>query len=645
MIGSVFYGGFQIYQPDLACASLIDRQESDRGSNATHTNNHAHLRKQISIVKMDTDSNAETLTNTNQEKTTNLFERELPSLLLLSGLSLVVGLTSGVGAWAFRRLIGLIHNLFFLGKLEFGFDANVHTATDTWGIYVILVPMIGAIIVVWLVKTFAPEAKGHGVPEVLDAVYYNDGRIRPMVAIVKSLASAFSIGSGGAVGREGPIIQIGATIGSTLGQWLPLTVRDRVILMAAGASAGIAATFNAPLGGILFSVELLLVSVNSRSILSLTLATATSTYVGRLLMGAAPAFDVPALQFPIFGIEPAFGLISLVPLALACGLLATVFIRSIYWAEDRFESMPGNYYSRHLSGMLCVGIIIYLMQRSTGHFYVEGVGYAAILDILSGTLTDPGFLLLLCGMKLVTTCLTLGSGASGGVFSPALFIGATFGAAYGKVVVTLCPGTEIGITTFAIAAMASMVGASTGAVFTSVVMIAELTGDHNIVLLVVLSVSLSYATRRLISPPSIYSLKLNRRGHTVPEGLSAAITAAHSAGDVMSDRFQVVNKQDGSSKPDPGVVIWNDQNGSVVSVQQQFASRDRPGEPAIAVDATFVMVSPETNQIDVLRLVSESQVELVLVSSDPESKLGDNIVGVITAAELWATTKTVARLS
>ena len=326
-------------------------------------------------------------------------------------------------------------------------------------------------------------------------------------------------------------------------------------------------------------------------------------------------------------------------------MLATIFIRAIYWAEDRFDSMPGNYYSRHLSGMLCVGIIIYLMQRYSGHFYVEGVGYAAIMDILTGTLTNPGFLLLLCGLKLVTTCLTLGSGASGGVFSPALFIGATFGAAYGKMVVTLCPNAEIGIATFAIAAMASMVGASTGAIFTSVVMIAELTGDHNIVLLVVLSVSISYAVRRLISPPSIYSLKLNRRGHTVPEGLSAAITAAHSASDVMSSNFQVVSKQNKLSKSDPGVVIWTDAGGSVESVQQQFISRDRPGEPAIAVDASFVMVSIDTNQIDVLRLVSESQVELVLVSSDPVGSLGKNVVGVITAAELWATTKTVARLS
>ena len=477
-----------------------------------------------------------TLTIFDHQRSDDILSK-VKDLLLLGAMSALVGVISGVGAWAFRRLIGIIHNVFFLGTFSFGFDANLHTTTETWGPYVILVPVIGSIGVVWLVKTFAPEAKGHGVPEVLDAVYYNEGRIRPTVALVKSLASAISIGSGGAVGREGPIIQIGATIGSTLGQWIPIPPRDRVILMAAGAGAGIAATFNAPLGGILFAVELLLVSINSRSIFLLTVATTSATYVGRLLMGTTPAFDVPALQFPNFGMEPALGLISFIPFAIICGLVSTLFIRAIYWSEDRFESMPGNYYSRHMLGMLCMGILMYCMQFFTGHFYVEGVGYAAIMDVLTETLTNPWFLLLLCGLKLVATCLTLGSGASGGVFSPALFMGATLGAAYGQIVTFLVPDINVSIPTFAIAGMAAIVGSSTGAVFTSVVMIAELTGNHNIVLLVILTVSISYSVRRTLSPPSIYTLKLNRRGHTVPEGREASIMAAHVAEDLMTNSF------------------------------------------------------------------------------------------------------------
>ena len=570
---------------------------------------------------------------------------QLKDLLGLGTLAVLVGAITGVGAWAFRRLIGLIHNLFFLGSFSFDFDANVHTPTGTWGPYVILVPVIGAVVVVWLVKTFAPEAKGHGVPEVLDSIYYNEGRIRPTVALVKSLASAFSIGSGGAVGREGPIIQIGATIGSSLGQWLPMSVRDRVILMAAGAGAGIAATFNAPLGGILFAVELLLVSINSRSIFALTLATASSTCIGRVLMGTSPAFDVPALRYSDFGLEPMIELLSFVPLALMCGLLATLFVRAIYWAEDWFEAMPGNYYSRHLSGMLCMGIMIYLTQRFTGNFHVEGVGYATIMDILTETLTSPGFLLLLCGMKLVATCLTLGSGASGGVFSPALFVGATFGAAYGQCVTACVPDINIGIATFAIAGMAAMVGASTGAVFTSVVMIAELTGDHNVVLLVVLTVSISYAVRKVISPPSIYTLKLNRRGHAVPEGLSAAISAAHTAEDLMTRNFQVLGDSNQTAESTPGVIIQTDEAGRVVSVRQQFAKKNQPEETVLAEEAEFILVQPDTNQLEMLRRITDQKDEIILVSSDPESGLGKDIVGVVTMAELLMTIKSVAKLS
>ena len=200
-------------------------------------------------------------------------------------LSFSVGIIAGLGAWAFRMLIGLVHNVLFLGKFQFFYDANVHTAGNPWGLGVILVPVIGALMVAWLVKTFAPEAKGHGVPEVMDAIYYNDSKIRPVVGLIKAVASAICIGSGGSVGREGPIIQIGASFGSTLGQILRLPPRQIVTLIAAGAAGGIAATFNAPLGGLIFGIELLLVSVNARNVLPVTIASVTATYIGRALLG------------------------------------------------------------------------------------------------------------------------------------------------------------------------------------------------------------------------------------------------------------------------------------------------------------------------------------------------------------------------
>jgi len=188
-------------------------------------------------------------------------------LVRLSLLAVVVGIVTGFGAVLFRDLIGFIHNVLFLGKFALQYDANQFTPPSPWGALVILVPVVGAAIVTFLVSNFAPEAKGHGVPEVMDAIYYGGGIIRPVVAVVKSLASAFAIGSGAAVGREGPIIQIGSALGSTLGQIIRMPPGQRIILVAAGAGAGIAATFNTPIGGVMFTIELMMPEVSVSSFL------------------------------------------------------------------------------------------------------------------------------------------------------------------------------------------------------------------------------------------------------------------------------------------------------------------------------------------------------------------------------------------
>ncbi|MGH8132637.1 MAG: chloride channel protein, partial [Steroidobacteraceae bacterium] len=187
--------------------------------------------------------------------------RPLP-LVQLSLLALGLGIVTGFGAVLFRDLIGLIHNLLFTGHAVPRYDANVFTAAAPWGALVILIPVLGAVGVTFLVTHFAPEAKGHGVPEVMDSIYYRGGLIRPVVALVKSLASALAIGSGSSVGREGPIIQIGSALGSTLGQIIRMPAGQRIALVAAGAGAGIAATFNTPIGGVMFAIELMMPEVS-----------------------------------------------------------------------------------------------------------------------------------------------------------------------------------------------------------------------------------------------------------------------------------------------------------------------------------------------------------------------------------------------
>jgi CIC family chloride channel protein len=438
------------------------------------------------------------------------------SLLLMSLLAVATGIIAGTGAWAFRMMIGLVHNVLFLGDPSFHYDANVHTPASPWGWGVILVPVAGSVVVAWLVKNFAPEAKGHGVPEVMDAIYYNEGRIRPRVAIVKSLASAVSIGSGGSVGREGPIVQIGSAFGSTLGQIIRMPAGDRITLIAAGSGAGIAATFNAPLGGIAFALELLLISISARTLLVVSITSCVAILISHQLLGSQPSFYIPALEVPDFASFQPLALAQFLLLGGLMALLSIVFIRGLYWMEDVFDAIPGNYYSRHALGMLCVGVMIYLLYRHAGQYYEEGVGYATVMDVLQGILSDPWFLLLLLGLKLLATWLSLGSGASGGVFSPALFVGATGGAMFGHLCHALIPGVPVSLPAFAIAGMAAMIAGSTGAVLTGIIMIAEMTQDHRVMLPLILATSVAYAVRRSLMEGDIYTMKLLARGHPVP---------------------------------------------------------------------------------------------------------------------------------
>jgi len=452
----------------------------------------------------------------------------------LWALSILVGIVAGLGAIAFRALIGLLHNLLFLGKLSPAYDANIHTPPSPWGPFVILVPVVGALGVTFLVKNFAPEAKGHGVPEVMDAVYHRKGIIRPVVSVVKALASALSIGSGASIGREGPIIQIGSSFGSTIGQLLGVPAWQRITLIAAGAGGGIAATFNTPIGGVLFAVEIILHEVSARTLVPVFTATATATYVGQLYFGPHPSFSIPALETPFFVVAKPAVLVAYACLGAIAGLVSALFIRSIYGAEEFFEKhVKGGYYVQHVLGMLLVGSLMFAMMYRFGHYYIQGVGYATIQEILSGVRVPVYLLALLFAAKLLATSLTLGSGASGGVFSPALFLGATSGAAWGVALNHLFPALNISPAAFAIAGMGGVVGGTTGAAMAAIVMIFEMTLDYTVIVPMTLTVAISYAVRRSLMKDSIYTRKLTLRGESVPETMRADVQLSGGAARIM----------------------------------------------------------------------------------------------------------------
>jgi CIC family chloride channel protein len=461
------------------------------------------------------------------------------SLAQLALLALGLGVVTGIGAVLFRDLIGLIHNLFFTGHLLIHYDANVFTAPAPWGVLVILVPVLGAIGVTFLVTNFAPEAKGHGVPEVMDAIYYKGGVIRPVVALVKSLASALAIGSGSSVGREGPIIQIGSALGSTLGQLVRMPAGQRIALVAAGAGAGIAATFNTPIGGVMFAIELMMPEVSVETFLPVAIATGTATFVGRWFFGDTPAFDVPPLKAMAVDSNALIVLILFALLGALSGVAAAGFIKALHVAEDLFDRIKSRYF-RHMLGMLMVGVLMYTLLRIFGQYYVDGVGYATVQAVLAGQISTFWLLALLGLAKAFATSISLGSGSSGGIFSPSLYMGAALGGAFAALWNVLGLPVQLSVPAFAMVGMGAMVGGGTGAVMTAVTMIFEMTLDYSIVMPMIVAVAMSIGARRVLSRETIYTLKLVRRGRAIPKARHANMFLVRSAREVMDKDIQVL---------------------------------------------------------------------------------------------------------
>ena len=349
---------------------------------------------------------------------------------------------------------------------------------------------------------------------------------------MKSLASAISIGTGAAVGREGPIIQIGASLGSSLGQFVHMAPWQRITLVAAGAGAGIAATFNTPIGGVMFAIELMLPEFCARTFLPVALATGTATFIGRIFLGLQPAFAVPAALLNSDKPASLTALLLYALLGALMGLAATAFITGLSLAEDIFESIE-NGYLRHAVGMLMIGVLMYALLLTAGQYYVDGVGYATIQAILSGGLIVPGCWCCCsspsCARPRSASAPAPRAASSRRRCSWARRIGGAFGAA----ISAIHPIDGLGVTTCAMIGMAAMVGGGTGAAMTAVTMIFEMTRDYDLVMPIIVAVALAIGVRRLFSQENIYTVKLVGRQHFVPKALHANMFLVRRAGEVM----------------------------------------------------------------------------------------------------------------
>ncbi|MGN6302803.1 MAG: chloride channel protein [Angustibacter sp.] len=417
-------------------------------------------------------------------------------------LSLAMGAAAGVGAIVFRWLIVAFTQL-LSGHADYSAAGHAahpgFPALGRW--FVVLAPVVAGLVYGPLVYFFAREARGHGVPEVMYAVARRRGRIAPQVAVVKALASALCIGGGGSVGREGPIVQIGSALGSALGRVVRVTEARVRVLVACGAAGGIAATFNAPLAGVFFAMELILRDFTAQSFGMVVLSSVTASVVARSVLG-----DAPFLQLPAFSVDHLGQYLLFALLGVLAGGVGVGFTRVLYLVEDVCDrAWRGPEWLRPAVGGVVLGLLLLVLPQ------MYGVGYPVLEGSVVGRYALAFLVVLMVG-KIVATSLTIGIGGSGGVFAPSLFIGAMLGSAFGAAVHVVAPGLAGPAGAYGLIGMGAVFAGAARAPITAVIIMFELTGEYSIILPLMAAIVLATGVSHRLSRDTIYTLKLRRRG-------------------------------------------------------------------------------------------------------------------------------------
>ena len=458
-------------------------------------------------------------------------------------LSIVIGAATGVFAHLFYYLIEYATHLAY-GSEEAGTGLY---GGRLW--MLVLLPAVGALVVGHLTHFFAREAKGHGVPEVMDAMYRKGSEVRPRIALAKAITSAFTIGSGGSAGTEGPIVQIGAAVGSSVGQFLKIQRRDMGIVVACGVSAGIAAIFNAPIAGVLFALEIFLKDFSFRTFSPVVFSSVISCSIMHAIrLADEPIFEAVMLReagYVFAGLELPYFLL----LGLLCALGSMFFIRTLYLFEDLTDRIRLPEPLKPALGGALLGVlgVVFVLQSGQGKMPTFfGNGYPVIEAILGEQLLTMSIatLLLLFVLKLLATCLTLGSGGSGGVFAPSLMLGATIGGAFGLALDQLSLIDHTHVTAYALVGMAALVAGSTHAPLTAIVMTYEITRQPKVVLPVMFAAIVSTAGAQWLLRDSIYTLKLRRRGVRIGSVADLTILRRITVDDVDHQAVQFIHPED-----------------------------------------------------------------------------------------------------
>jgi CIC family chloride channel protein len=442
-------------------------------------------------------------------------------------LACIIGVGGGLASIAFKWMIGFFQNLFWRA-------GNILEAAASQPWYLtLLIPALGGLIIAPIIYYGAREAKGHGVPEIMEALILRSGRIKTKVVAVKALASSICIASGGSVGREGPIVQISSSLASSLSRRFGVKESGMRTLVAAGAAAGIGATFNAPIAGALFAVEILLGEFGVFSFSPIIVASVTGTLTSRVITGE----DFAAFTVPVYTLKSVWEIGPYILLGLLAGLVAILFIKVLYFFEDRFERLKVHPLAQPLLGGLLVGAVGLKFPQ------VFGIGYESI-DACLQNQVGLWLALVLVFVKILTTSLTLGSGGSGGIFAPSLFLGAMTGSLVGSVFHRLFPASMSSPGAFSLVGMGAVVAAATHAPITAIIILFELTNDYKIILPLMLSCIIASFLTAGIHKDSIYTMKLTRRGLRFQEGRDINILRALPVRDYISRDFQAFRHTD-----------------------------------------------------------------------------------------------------
>jgi CIC family chloride channel protein len=539
-------------------------------------------------------------------------------------IAIVIGVLAGFAAIGIRALILAISNLSFSGD-----GTLLENIISTPWYWIIIIPMLGGLIVGPIIYFFAPEAKGHGVPEVMQSILLKSGVIRGRVAFVKTIASAITIGTGGSVGREGPIIQIGSSIGSMVGQFFRVPSKKLKTLVACGAAAGIAAAFNAPIAGALFAVEIILMDFAVAQFSPIVISSVMATVISRSFEGDFAAFIVPKYEL-VSPYEIGFYFV----LGALSGVVSYLFIKALYFSEDHFDNkLKFPDYLKPVLGGLGVGLIALTFPQ------IMGVGYDTINNALYGNMIWY-IALALVFVKILSTSITLGSGGSGGIFAPSLFMGAMLGYFFGSFVHQYFPTISASPGAYALVAMGGLVAGTTRAPITAIIIVFELTNDYNIILPLMITCIISTILSSKLSRESIYTLKLLLRNIGIKEGMETNVMESIEVKDVYSTDFdslnavdnfsQVVNKVIRGKETDYPVLAGNNKVVGIISlndIKDYLFDKESLQHLLIAGDianTNFEAVTLDENCSSALEKLRRSSYEglPVVKNRDPQTIIG-----------------------